>query len=64
MRIKELTVGKISDVELKERARGELLSNPKGYWDFLASVRENITEAQMIMLIDYQDRFNLVKSCR
>jgi hypothetical protein len=57
MRVRELTTSKIKDSELLKRAREELLKNPQGYWDFLGSIRETITETQMVMLINYQDDF-------
>jgi hypothetical protein len=62
MRIRELRKGRLLDSELKKMAREQLRRDPAGYWDFLGDIREKITEAQMTMLIDYQDELRSYKA--
>ena len=47
-----------SDLILQKRAIQQLAVAPGEYFDFLGEIREEITEAQMIMLIDIHNARN------
>jgi hypothetical protein len=49
--------GKYLDSELRKMARMQLQLKPGSYWEFLESMREDVTEEQMIMLLDIQETY-------
>jgi hypothetical protein len=45
------------DSELRQMAIVKLAINPEGYFDFLGDIREEISEQQMIMLLNLQETY-------
>ena len=49
--------GKHLDSELRKMARMQLQLKARSYWEFLENIREDVTEDQMIMLLDIRETY-------